>query len=103
MNSRECKPLHTPAWHRASSLEDQESVGVVHFEVQYACAQLTSLTLDVTHVIPSRFSMSRGSKVARIKNAYSLGTRLGHLYILSTTVLSDMQHKLTDQVSAFAY
>ena len=63
--------------HKASSLEDQESVGVVHVEVQYAYAQLTSLdldldlmlTLDVTHVIKS----SRGSKVARIINAYSPG------------------------------
>ena len=48
-------------------------------------------TLDVTHVIKSprplsRFSMSRGSKVARIINAYSgegLGTRLLYTWVVS--------------------
>ena len=83
-SSRECTPLHTPVWHRASSFEDQESVGVVHVEVQYAYAQLTSLTLDVTHVIksPRRFSMSRSSKVVRIINAYSGGTRLTRMHVM---------------------
>ena len=76
--------MHATRWHRAPSLEDQESVGVVRIEVQYACAQLTSLyprrhSRDKISQALSRFSMSRGSKVARLINAHSgdgLGTRL---------------------------
>ena len=69
--------------HRAS-FEDEESVDIVHFEVQYTCAQLTSLTLDVTHVIKSPWLsptfQCQGVQRSHVINAHSrecLGTRLG--------------------------